>query len=106
MADTPEPSPASPDWSAQAADTVVDLVDNVRAKTTGPLLTAAKAVVYGIIALVIALVALVLVSVALMRVVNVYLPGGVWLSYFLVGGLFIIVGLMVWSQRGPAESTS
>lgn len=96
-------SPASPDWSAQAADTVVDLVDNVRSKTTGPLLQAAKVVVYGIVIVVVAIVALILLSIALMRLVNVYVPGGVWISYFIVGGLFVLGGLLVWTKRRPAE---
>jgi hypothetical protein len=106
MAASPTSPPPEPDWSAQAADTVVDLVDNVRSKTTGPLLTAAKAVVYGIVAFVVAIVALVLLAVALMRIVNVYLPGGVWLSYVLVGGLFAIIGFIVWSKRSASTSSS
>lgn len=85
---------------------MVDLVDNVRSKTTGPLLTAAKAVVYGIVAAVIAVVALVLLSVSLMRLINVYLPGGVWLSYLLVGALFVILGLLFWTKRRPVETAA
>ena len=104
MAQPPVSPPPPPDWSAQATDTVVDLVDNMRAKTTGPLLTAAKAVVYGIVAFVLAVVALVLLSVALMRMVNVYLPGGVWVSYLLVGGLFTIIGFVVWGQRHATDT--
>ena len=103
----PQPSPRTgpPEgWSQQAADTVVDLVDNVRSKTTGPLLTAAKAIVYGIIAAVLGIVVLVLLSVALMRLINVYLPDQVWLAYFLVGGLFTLVGAVVWAKRGPTEA--
>lgn len=105
MAVPPASSPPPPDWSAQAADTVVDLIDNVRSKTTGPLLTAAKAVVYGIVAAVLGVAALVLLSVALLRFVDVYLPNEVWLAYFLVGGLFVAGGLLLWSKRRPpAES--
>ena len=106
MAEPPVSSSPPPDWSAQAADVVVDVVDNVRSKTTGPLLTAAKAIVYGIVAFVLAVVALVLLSVALMRMINVYLPGGVWLSYLLVGGLFVILGFVLWGQRRPAETVA
>jgi hypothetical protein len=103
MAEPSVPSPPSTDWSAQAADTVVDLVDTVRSKTTGPLLTAARAVVYGIVAFVVAVVALVLLSVSLMRVINVYLPGEVWLSYLLVGALFMVIGFVLWAKRRPVE---
>ncbi|MEL7209934.1 MAG: hypothetical protein AAGK32_17155 [Actinomycetota bacterium] len=102
----PQPSPRTelPEgWSVQAADTVVDLVDNVRSKTTGPLLTAAKAVVYGVIALVLGIVVLVLLAIALMRIINVYLPNDVWLAYLLVGSLFTILGAVVWTKRAPTE---
>ena len=37
-----------------------------------------------------------------MRMVNVYLPGGVWVSYLLVGGLFTIIGFVV---LGPTPAT-
>ena len=50
MASTIQP-PTRPDddWSGQAADTVVKVVDAVREKTTGPVLTIARAIVYGLI---------------------------------------------------------
>ena len=54
----------------QAADTVVRVVGSVRDRTTGPVLTVARAVVYGIIGLFGAIVALVLVTVALVRIVE------------------------------------
>jgi hypothetical protein len=104
MAEPSSPPPA--DWSAQAADAVVDLVDNVRSHTTGPLLTAVKAVVYGIIVVVLAVVILVLVAVALMRLINVYLPDDVWFAYLLVGSLFTIVGFVLWSQRRLTEESA
>ena len=63
------------DWADQAADTVVKVVDAVREKTTGPVLTAARAIVYGIIGVFAALVALILLIIALVRIVDVYLPG-------------------------------
>ena len=51
-------SDSSPDWGAQASTAFLDLVDNVRGKTTGPLLKAARAVVYGLVILVAALMLL------------------------------------------------
>lgn len=106
MAQPSAPAPPPQDWSGQAADTVVDLVDQVRAKSTGPLLTAAKGLVYGIVIAVLAVVALVLLTVALFRFVDVYLWQEVWLTYFVVGALFWIVGAVLWSQRrqDPAEA--
>jgi drug/metabolite transporter (DMT)-like permease len=98
----PDPSPAEGDWTVQATDTVVDLVGQVRDKTTGPLLTAARGVVYGIVVVILAVAVVVLLSIALLRFTDGYLPGGVWAAYFVVGAVFTIVGFVLWSQRAPA----
>jgi hypothetical protein len=92
------------DWADQAADTVVKVVDAVREKTTGPVLTAARAIVYGIIGVFAALVALILLTIALVRIVDVYLPGEVWSAYLLIGLVFTIGGLLVWRKRYAPEA--
>lgn len=93
------PPASSTDWAEQAADQVVRVVDAVRDKTTGPVLTAARAVVYGLIGLFGAIVALVLLVIVLVRIIDVYLPGEVWSTYLLLGTIFCIGGLLVWRQR-------
>ncbi len=99
-----EPAPPPTDDPAlRAADTVIDLVENVRAKTTGPLLTVARGVVYGLFAMIVFVAIAVLASVALVRIIDVYLPGGVWGAYLIVGGVFCVAGLVLWSQRRPGE---
>ncbi|HYF47133.1 MAG TPA: hypothetical protein VD926_13040 [Acidimicrobiales bacterium] len=96
----PRPTtPASEDWSDQAADTVVKVVDAVREKTTGPVLTVARAIVYGLIGLFAVLVALIVLTIALVRVVDAYLPGEVWSAHLLIGGLFTLAGLFLWTKR-------
>jgi hypothetical protein len=97
-----EPAPSA-DWADQAADTVVKVVDAVREKTTGPVLTAARAIVYGLIGFFAALVALILLVIALVRVLDVYLPGEVWSAYLLLGLLFSGGGLLVWRRRYAPE---
>jgi len=92
-------SPMDADWSEQAADTVVKVVDAVREKTTGPVLTVARAIVYGLIGLFAVIVALIVVTIALVRFVNVYLPGDVWAAHLLIGTLFTIAGLLLWRKR-------
>jgi hypothetical protein len=102
---TPPPSPATGgDWADQAADTVVRVVDTVREKTTGPVLTAARAIVYGIIGVFAALVALIVLVIALVRILDVYLPGEVWSAYLLLGVAFSVGGLLVWRQRHAPET--
>jgi hypothetical protein len=87
------------DWTEQATDTVVDLVATVRAKATGPALTAARGVVYGLLAALVAVMSLTLLVVGLVRLVDNYLPGDVWAAHLLVGLLFVLVGVILWSQR-------
>lgn len=92
------------DWADQAADTVVRVVDQVREKTTGQVLTAARAIVYGIIGAFAAIVALVVLVIALIRMLDVYLPGEVWSAYLLLGVVFSVLGLLVWRQRYAPEA--
>ena len=92
------------DWADQAADTVVRVVDTVREKTTGPVLNAARAFVYGIIGAFAALVALIVLIIALIRILDVYLPGEVWSAYLLLGLAFMIGGWFVWRQRYAPEA--
>jgi hypothetical protein len=98
--------PAGPrpteDWPAKAADQIVNLVDQIRDKTTGPAIRAARAMVFGFLAAMLATAALVLLVVGLVRFVNVYVPGGVWVAHAIVGLLFVGVGLLLWSKRHAA----
>ena len=93
------PPRADDDWSEQAADAVVKVVDAVRDKTTGPVLTIARAIVYGLIGLFAVIVALVVLVIALVRIIDVYLPGEVWSTYLLLGVLFTALGLFIWGKR-------
>jgi hypothetical protein len=87
------------DWSAQAADTVVKVVDAVREKTTGPVLTVARAIVYGLIGVFAVIVALVVLVIGLVRLIDVYLPGEVWSAYLLLGVVFTALGFFIWGKR-------
>jgi len=91
----------SGDWSAQAADTIESVVGTIRDKTTVPLTTVARALVYGIVAGVMGVAALLLLVIALVRLLDVYIPGQIWTVYAVVGGLFTVGGLFAWSKRTP-----
>ncbi len=107
MADTTDSDnlPASaipglpPDWPQQATTRVVDLVDNVRSKTSGPAIRISRAIVYGLVALILVLIALPLLLIGLTRLLNYAVPGGVQWVYFIIGGVFTVGGLLLWSRR-------
>lgn len=80
-------------------DLVVGVVDSVRDKTTGPILTASRAVVYGLVAAIVGAVTLVVVLLTAVRVLDHFVPGGVWIIYTAMGALLTVGGLFVWSKR-------
>jgi len=97
---------ASRDWTIQATDVVESVVLTVKEKTTLPLVTAARTVVYGLVILVLAVTALVMLAILAIRMLVVYLPGGlhrVWVADFIVGGIFTLAGLFAWSKRPTRE---
>jgi hypothetical protein len=93
--------PAGAQWPAQAADLVVEVVDAVRDKTTTPVLTIARAVVYGTAIVFLAITSVVLLIVAMIRFIDVWLPGDVWSAYLLLGTLMLVGGLVLWATRRP-----
>jgi hypothetical protein len=98
----PTPSPASPDWTVQVADTIESVVGSIRDKTTVPLETIARALVYGILIAVAGSAALVLTTILLVRLGSYVLP--VWAVDAILGGLFTVAGLFLWRKRRPAAA--
>lgn len=91
--------PSGSDWPTQTADTIERLVGTVRSKTTEPVERIVRTVVYGIIAAVLGVAALVLLIVALVRLLDVLVPGEVWSAYLVLGVIFVLAGLFLWSKR-------
>lgn len=94
-------APPSSDWSAQATDSFVSLVDTVKQKATGPALKIVRAIVHALLLLTMGIVAVALFIIGAVRLVNAYLPGEVWAAHLLLGTLFSLVGLFLWSKRRP-----
>ena len=81
------------DWTVQAADTVERVVGTIRDKTSVPLTTVARALVFGVVAGIMGLTVLVLVAVGLVRAVDVVTgEDNVWIAHLIVGGIFAVVG--------------
>lgn len=105
---TPDPAGSTPaglealehQWSVRAADGVDVVVTTVRDRVVRPILLVARALVFGAIILVAGAVMLILLSVGLLRLLDVYaFPGRVWASYLLLGVVFSLAGLLVWTRR-------
>jgi hypothetical protein len=99
-----------PNWASDTTDQVVKLVDNVKAKTTKPAVMAARGLVFGIIALFLGMFALVLMLVGLTRgtqaLLDIWLPHerSVYVSYFAIGGVFTLVGLVLFKKRNDGAT--
>ena len=111
----PSPGPAvgapatGDDWPAQAADTIVKVVGQVRDKTTGPAITAARGIVYGLLAGLLGTACAAMLAIASVRAIDVYLPDdavgddNTWLAHLIVGVVFSLAGLYLWSRRRPRD---
>jgi hypothetical protein len=94
----------SGNWPTQAADAVVKGVDTVREKTTGPIQTAARGLVYGIVASVAGTMILILVIIGLVRFLDAIQPfGNIWLPYLELGLTFTLCGYLVFRRRRRVE---
>lgn len=83
----------------RATKIVVDFVELLRGRTTGPLLLVARVIVYGIALCATALVVATLVVITAVKATNNFLPGGVWSTHLLLGALFTAAGGLLWSKR-------
>lgn len=92
---------ASPDWTAQTADKIEQLVGMVRANTVDRAVKVARLVVFGLLAGIMAAMAALLLVAALVRLLDVVLPRGVWLPYLIMGILFVVVGSVLWAKKAP-----
>jgi hypothetical protein len=115
--DGPSLSIGGEDWPANAADTVVRIVDQVKTKTTDNAVLLVRAMVYGIVIAVLGLAIIVLSTVALLRITDAYLPIGngvgsaTWAAHGLLGALLSILGFgacscSTWPSSSESSSTA
>lgn len=100
-ADRPTPATNEPDWADQVTALIVDSVDKVRDRTTGPVLELAKGLVQAVVAVLVLTPILVVAVAGTVRLINWAVPGDVWIAYAIMGVLLVVLGLFLWSRRGP-----
>jgi hypothetical protein len=94
-----------PNWAADIADTIERVVGTVRDRTTKPLVTASRAVGFGLLAAILGVIAVILLIVVATRATQALLDiwfrheVSVYLSYFIVGGIICLGGMFVLSKR-------
>ena len=80
-------------------------VDRVHDKTTGPLISAAKAFVYGTVAALVLPVVLVLLLILIGREMGILLDEYLWAGYLGLGAILVLGGFFAWSKRAPLGGT-
>ena len=99
-----------PNWAADTTDTVVRVVEQVRDKTTTPVIYAARGLVFGVLAAFLVVFAVGLLLVGVQRGIEslwalaVDRPQAVYLSYFTLGGILSLIGMFLFWKRNRAAS--
>jgi len=88
------------DWTTDAVDALDQAVGLVRDKAVVPAQKASRALVSGLLVGFFVLVIAVMLSIALFRVI-VIITDEVWLSYLILGGIFVAAGAFCWALRSP-----
>ena len=93
------------DWPAVAADKIVTVVGSIRSCTVDNLTLAARAVVYGLVAVTASVTLTALMIALAVRMADAYLPIGsgmgsaTWAAYAFTGVLVSVLGMGAWQAR-------
>jgi hypothetical protein len=99
-----------PNWATETTDKLVTLIDTVRSQTTQKVVYAARGAVFGVIAIMLGTLIAIIAVVGLMRGLQALLElavgwdRAVYLSYFVVGGILSLVGLVMFRKRNAVAS--
>ncbi len=94
-----------PNWAPDLADQITEFIGNVRDKTTNNAIKVARAIVFGLLGAILGVVTLVLALIFATRgiqaIVDLFTTWGraVYISYFVVGGIFTLTGLFLMTKR-------
>ena len=93
------------DWVANAADSIIGVVDRVKAVGTDNAVRALRGLVFGLVALVFGVVAIIFFVAIMVRLADAYLPIGAgvgdatWAAHLFIGGLLTVIGFGLWGSR-------
>jgi vacuolar-type H+-ATPase subunit I/STV1 len=87
------------DWTKDLLDRLDHYIDVVRSNTTDRMVKVARIMVFGVIALILGAMAGIVALIAVIRVLDIVLPREVWLPYVVLGAIFLVAGLFLWSKK-------
>lgn len=97
-----------PNWATETTDRLVSFIESVRSQTTQKVVYAARAAVFGVIAVMLGTFIAIIGMVGLMRGLQALLElavgwdRAVYLSYLIIGALASIIGLVLFRKRNAA----
>ena len=97
-----------PNWATETTDRLVSFIDSVRAQTTQKVVYAARGAVFGLLAAFLGILIVFILLIGAMRALQSLLAlavdwdQAVYLSYFVVGGILSVVGIVLFRKRNAA----
>jgi hypothetical protein len=85
--------------SARALDTIDTVVATVNDRAVRPAIVAARAIVFGVIIAVVGVTVLIMFCIGFIRVTTIA-GHRIWASYMVLGLIFSVAGLILYSRRG------
>lgn len=103
MAD-PVSSAQREDWASTVTAKVEEIVSVVRDRTVRPVQQVVRVAIFALVATTAVAVVAVMTAIGLVRILdNLAFRGHVWASYLVIGGIFVLAGLLI-SSRGTRRS--
>jgi hypothetical protein len=104
MTSDPGDSRSHPDVVDRLLGAFDHVLDRVHDSVLRPLIIAGRALAFGLIALVATVVLVLVLVIGLTRLMNVYLfAGHEWLTYGVLGVIFVVAGMVIWRWRRPVS---
>jgi translation elongation factor EF-1beta len=100
-----ETSTTQDDWVANAANSIIDVVDRAKTMGTDNAVRALRGIVFGLVALVFVITAIIFAVVIMVRLADAYLPIGAgvgdatWAAHLFIGSLLALIGFGLWGSR-------
>lgn len=97
-------------WASDLADTIVRVVGRVRDLTTDNVVLVTRAIVFGLLGVILGIAAVVLVLIVLTRGLQSLLDlavswdRAVYISYLVLGGICVAAGAFTMSKRRPSNA--
>jgi len=100
-------------WEKIATEKIVETVDTIRAKTSGPAIRISRTVVYGLTMMLILIVSIPFLVIGISRgFIEIFdqwvfssHSTSVWFVYLLSGILWFLVGILIWRRRPRGAAT-